>query len=325
MTTDDNELLRRYAEDRSEPDFATLVERHIDLVYSAALRQVDGDFAAAQDVTQGVFCDLARQARRLIRHPSLAGWLYTSTRYLTAKFRRTEHRRRAREEQTHAMNELLQSANSDPNWPELRPILDDAMHDLSATDRDAVLLRYFQQRPLAEIGVQLGLTENAARMRVDRALDKLRNALAKRGVTSTAAALTVGLAQHAVGAAPGGLALAVGREAMSAGAVGGSGLTGAVLGAAKSPILFGAAALAVLSVGVWMAVSRTPGAVTVDSAAVSSTVPTSEVSGPIPASRCLVWKSNIGDGTEPPWRGRHFWPIAPVNARFPRRARQRRN
>ena len=85
MTTENSELLRRYVVDRSESAFASLVERHIDLVYSAALRQVSGDVPAAQDVTQAVFCDLARQARRLTRHPSLTGWLYTSTRYLASK------------------------------------------------------------------------------------------------------------------------------------------------------------------------------------------------------------------------------------------------
>lgn len=123
---------------------------------------------------------------RLTRHSSLTGWLYTSTRYLAAKARRTEQRRRAREQEAYAMNQLLQSPDSDPAWNELGPVLDDAMHELGAVDCEAVLLRYFESRLLAEVGRRLGLTENAARMRVDRALDKLRAALAKRGVTSTA-------------------------------------------------------------------------------------------------------------------------------------------
>ena len=132
MTTDDDiELLRRYVTERSEAAFTDLVQRHIDLVYSAALRQVSGDVAAAQDVTQAVFADLARKASRLGRHTSLTGWLYTSTRYLAANARRTEQRRRSSEQQAPAMNQLLQSPNPDPAWQDLQPVLDDVMHELS--------------------------------------------------------------------------------------------------------------------------------------------------------------------------------------------------
>ena len=218
MMNDSRELLRRYVAERSEPAFTELVQRHIDLVYSAALRQVGGEAPAAQDVTQAVFTDLARKAARLTRHTSLTGWLYTSTRYLAAKARRAEQRRRAREQHAHTMNQLLQSTGPDPAWDELRPVLDDVMHELSAADREAVLLRFFERRPLAEIGTRLGLSENAARMRVDRALDKLRAALAKRGVTSTATALAAVLADEAVSAAPVGLAATVSHTAFAAGA-----------------------------------------------------------------------------------------------------------
>jgi RNA polymerase sigma factor (sigma-70 family) len=255
MTTENSELLRRYVADRSESAFALLVERHIDLVYSAALRQVSGDVPAAQDVTQAVFCDLARQARRLTRHPSLTGWLYTSTRYLAAKTRRTEQRRRTREQLACAMNQPLESPGPDPDWQELRPVLDDAMHDLNATDRDAVLMRYFEERPLAEIGARLGLTENAARMRVDRAMEKLRTALAKRGVSSTAVALAVGLAQHAVNAAPSALTRRVSQAALAAGATGVGGSSGltALVGAGKAPLWIGGAVAGLIAIGIWLA------------------------------------------------------------------------
>src|ERR1019366_6630318 len=129
-------------------------------------------------------------------------WLYTSTRYAAAALRRAEHRRSAREQEAHAMNQLLQSAGTDPAWEQLRPVLDEAMHDLKADDREAVLLRYFERLQLAVVGTRLGVTENTARMRVERALDKLRSALVKRGVTSTAGAVAVALAGHAAGAAP---------------------------------------------------------------------------------------------------------------------------
>ena len=139
-----NELLRRYVDDRSEPAFEELDGRHIDLVYSAALRQVNGSVPAAHDVTQAVFTALACKAPRLTRHTSLAGWLYTSTRFLAAKALRAEQCRRSHEQEAHQMNQLLQSTDPDTTWQELRPLLDDAMHDLSASDREAVLMRLFR-------------------------------------------------------------------------------------------------------------------------------------------------------------------------------------
>lgn len=145
-----NELLRRYVHDRSESAFQELVKQHIDLVYSSALRQVNGDVPTAQDVTQAVFTQLARNAPRLTQHTSLSGWLFTSTRYLAAKACRTEQRRRSREQEAYEMNQLLQSSDVDTVWHELRPILDDAMHDLSPTDREAILMRYFERLPLLE-------------------------------------------------------------------------------------------------------------------------------------------------------------------------------
>jgi RNA polymerase sigma factor (sigma-70 family) len=255
MTIENSELLRRYVADRSESAFTSLVERHIDLVYSAALRQLGGVVPAAEDVTQAVFCDLARHARRLARHPSLTGWLYTSTRFQAAKVRRTEQRRRAREQEAHAMNQLLAVEDTDPVWHDLRPVLDEAMHELNATDRDAVLMRYFEERAMTEIGARFGITENAARMRVTRALEKLRVALAKRGVSTTAAVLVAGLTQHAVGAAPGGLAIQATQAALAVGA-GAGGLLGGVqafLAAGKIPLTVGCAAATVLVVGLWLA------------------------------------------------------------------------
>lgn len=208
-----NSLLQRYVTDRSEAAFTELVRQHIDLVYSAALRQVNGDAAAAHDVTQAVFTELARKAPRLVRHPSLTGWLYTSTRFVCAKTRRTEQRRAAREQEAYAMNQLYQASEPDPSWAELRPVLDEAMHELSADDREAVLLRFFEGRPIAEIGAKLGLTEDTARKRVARALDKLRERLARRGITSTVAALSAALAERTVVAAPTGMAVEISRAA----------------------------------------------------------------------------------------------------------------
>jgi RNA polymerase sigma factor (sigma-70 family) len=221
--SDDAELLRRYAEQHSEAAFAELVRRHLNLVFSAALRLTKGDTHRAEDVAQLVFTDLARKAAALSHRPVLAGWLYTSTHYATAKILRTEQRRHTREQEAQAMHELLSGAAPEADWDRLRPVLDAAMRELSERDREAVLLRFFEGRGFAEVGARLNLTENAARMRVDRALDKLRGRLAQHGVTSTAAALAMALASQAVVAAPAGLAATVTGTALSgAAAAGGS-------------------------------------------------------------------------------------------------------
>jgi RNA polymerase sigma factor (sigma-70 family) len=209
--TPDSELLARFARTNAEDAFAELVKRHVNLVYSAALRQVAGDAHLAQDVAQTVFTDLARKAGSLARRESLTGWLYTSAHFAAAKIIRTETRRRDREETF--MREAedsgtgvspVQSA-SEADWETLRPALDAVMHELKEADREAVLLRYFENRPFAEVGAQLGLNENAARMRVERALEKLRTAFARRGGAATAALASV-LSANAVTLAPAGLA-----------------------------------------------------------------------------------------------------------------------
>jgi RNA polymerase sigma factor (sigma-70 family) len=210
--TPDAELLRHFAATNSEDAFAELVRRHVNLVYSAALRQVNGDEHLAKDVAQNVFTDLACKAGLLSRRENLTGWLYTSTHFAAAKIIRGENRRRDREEKF--MRETIsdigmgvspvQSA-PETDWQKIRPALDAAMHDLKASDREAILLRYFENRQFAEVGVKLGLNENAARMRVERALEKLRCILTKRGI-ATAGALASAISANAVQVAPAGLA-----------------------------------------------------------------------------------------------------------------------
>jgi RNA polymerase sigma factor (sigma-70 family) len=226
MTGEDAQLLRRYALDGSEAAFGELVRRHVDLVYSAAVRVLNGDNHRAQDVTQQVFSELARQAKTLSRHPSLVGWLYTTTRHMGLHVVRSEQRRATREKEATSMNELLCEPDSEPAWTELRPVLDDAMHELGETDRGAVLLRYFKNQTLGEIGREMGLSENAVRMRVERALDKLRVCLARRGVTSTGSALALALSTQAVGAAPAGFVATLASASLAgATAASGSSLT----------------------------------------------------------------------------------------------------
>ncbi|MDE3068184.1 MAG: sigma-70 family RNA polymerase sigma factor [Verrucomicrobiota bacterium] len=215
--TPDSELLRRYARAGSEDAFAELVQRHVNLVYSAALRQVGDDAHLARDAAQNVFIALARKARPLSRRNSLTGWLYTSAHFAAAKIVRAEQRRRGREGQF--MREPSNENTPDADWETIRPALDEIMHELKAADREAVLLRYFENRPFAEVGAKLGLSENAARMRVERALEKLRSIFAKRGI-STAAALAALLSANAVQTAPAGLGAALATASVSAAGTG---------------------------------------------------------------------------------------------------------
>ncbi len=226
---DDRELLRRYAGEESEPAFAELVHRHLDLVYSAALRRLGGDAHAAADVAQQVFAALARQATALTRCAVLPGWLYATTRNMAVDVVRTEQCRRARELEAHTMHELNSPPPPDAAWEHLRSLLDAAMAELSDRDREVVLLRFFARRPFGEIGAALNLSEDAARMRVERALDKLHALLAKRGVTSTASALGVALASQAAATAPAGLAASIAGSAVGGAAVAGAGAMAALI------------------------------------------------------------------------------------------------
>jgi RNA polymerase sigma factor (sigma-70 family) len=214
---DDLDLLRRYACRREEAAFAELVARHIGFVHAAALRQVNGDAHLAADVTQMVFTDLARKAAALTGHRVLSGWLFTSTRYAAAKAVRGEQRRRTREEEARLMEELNGDHSPALDWERVRPVLDRALAGLGQRDREAILLRFFEGRDFAAVGARLELSANTARMRVERALDKLRAQLSRQGITSTTAALATVLAQQALAAAPAGLASSVTATAVAGG------------------------------------------------------------------------------------------------------------
>lgn len=217
--SDDIELLRRYAEEGSEEAFRELVSRHIDLVYSAARRTLS-DGHLAEDVAQTVFGDLARKAAGLPRGTVLAGWLYQSARFAAAKVARGEERRRRREALALALEEQMNVNEPVPDWESLRPVLDEAMEELPPEDRDAVLLRYFQRRELKAVGDALGISDEAARKRVTRALERLRSTLARRGLTTTATALAASLAAHAAVPAPAGLAASVASISLAGAAAG---------------------------------------------------------------------------------------------------------
>jgi RNA polymerase sigma factor (sigma-70 family) len=221
---DNIELLRRYAEENSEAALAELVQRYIGFVHAVALRRLAGDAHLAQDVTQQVFIDLARKAGVLSRRPAVSGWLYRSTLFAAATTVRTERRRKAREEKAHTMNESQPDFRSGEDLQDASLMLDQTINLLSDQDRDAVMLRFFDELSFAEIGQRLRLTENAARMKVERATEKLRALLAKRGITSTSAALAAIISSQASIAAPAGLAATVTGTAFGS-AAGGSALS----------------------------------------------------------------------------------------------------
>jgi len=247
---EDTELLRRYVDDGSETAFAELVQRHLGLVYAAALRQLGGATHRAEEATQGVFIALARKARTLTGRRELGGWLYTSTHYACAKIKRTEQRRQSREQEAFLMNETSLDNGSHPDWEHLRPVLDEVLLELKAADREAILLRFFHGRRLAEVGATFSVSEDAARMRIERALDRLREALGRRGVTSTSAALGLLLANQPAVAIPAALGATVTGAALAAGSgatLGGAALLLSMMNAKSMTTL--AAAGAMLALG----------------------------------------------------------------------------
>jgi RNA polymerase sigma factor (sigma-70 family) len=200
----DSLLLKAYVERRLEAAFNELVHRHVDLVYSAAIRMVR-DPHLAEDVTQGAFIALARQASELVERATLAGWLHRTAQNIAAQTVRTIERRRAREQEAFAMSEQI-STLPDVWWEQIEPHLDAALGELNDADRDAVVLRYFHKKSAAEIATILGVSDDAAQKRVNRAVEKLREVFAKNKITIGAGSLGISISANAVQAAPVGLA-----------------------------------------------------------------------------------------------------------------------
>lgn len=213
---DDWELLQRYLAGNSEDAFAQLVTRHLGLVYATALRRLNGDAHLAQDVAQLVFTNLARKAHQLTPAVVLAGWLHRDTCFTTLEVLRKERRRHAREQAACLMNSNGSASLADSE--RIHSCLDEALNQLSPADRDALLLRFFEQRSLQEIGQRLGFGESGASRRVTRALEKLRALLARKGLATTSASLAALLGSLPVQAAPPGLAATLSAASLSAAA-----------------------------------------------------------------------------------------------------------
>jgi RNA polymerase sigma factor (sigma-70 family) len=218
MMNDDLALLREYARRNSEEAFAALVSRHVNLVYSVALRQVR-DPQLAEEITQVVFIILARKADSLGDKTILPGWLCRTARYASANALTIQRRRQHREQEAH-MQSILNEAETahEETWKQIAPLLDGAMEHLGQKDHDALVLRFFENKTFAEVGATLGASEDAAKMRVNRALEKLRKFFTKRGVSSTTAIIAGTISANSVQAAPVALAKAVTAVAIAKGA-----------------------------------------------------------------------------------------------------------
>jgi len=220
----DSDLLGQFAEHQSETAFAALVERHVNLVYSVAVRET-GDGSQAGEITQAVFIILARKVSQLRHRRALAGWLFQTTRLTAKNFLRSELRRRRREQEAYVQSTLEHSgdvsssaAADDTVWQQLAPLLDAAVETLGEADRCALVLRFYEGHTLREVGAVLGANEAAAKKRVSRALEKLRKLFAKRGVTFSVALISAAISAHSVQAAPLGLAKTISVVAATNGA-----------------------------------------------------------------------------------------------------------
>ena len=217
--TDYRTLLADYVANGSEPAFRELVARYVNLVYSTAVRLVNGDTHRAEDVVQTVFADLARLAGTLSRDVMLGGWLHRRTWHVATTLMRNERRRQHREREAAEMNTLSDCAET--RFEQIAPILDDAINQLGARDRAAIVLRFFEHRDLRAISEALSSNEDAAQKRVSRAVEKLRSYFVQRGAVASPTAIGSMIAANAVQAAPAGLAATVATAAL-AGAAGSS-------------------------------------------------------------------------------------------------------
>jgi RNA polymerase sigma factor (sigma-70 family) len=237
MTADDQELLRRYAQDGADEAFTELVHRYADLVWSSGFRVTKNE-SLSEEVVQSVFADLARKAHRFPENTVLAGWLYRAACLAASKAVRTETRRLRRERQAMELYSVSgDDAQCNDTTERLMPFLDQAMGALGETDRNAVVLRFFARKSLADVGAALGISDDAAQKRLSRALEKLRRVLQSKGIASSTTGLAAVLGAAGTQAAPAGMAGAVAVASLSLGsATGVSGIWAALTGTLPSEL-----------------------------------------------------------------------------------------
>jgi RNA polymerase sigma factor (sigma-70 family) len=212
MTANDQDLIGRFNREHSQDAFTELVNQYMNLVYSAALRQVRSS-QLAEEVSQTVFTQLARNAAHLSPDTILTAWLYQVTRHAAIDVTRSEARRQAREQIAIQMSDMN---NNPAGWTQIEPLLDEAMQSLEQADRTAILLRYFESKSLREVGEALGASEDAAQKRVQRAVERLREFFLQRKLKVGATVLVASVSANAIQAAPSGLAVSVAAGAIAA-------------------------------------------------------------------------------------------------------------
>jgi len=232
---DDWQLLQAYASRGSEESFRVLVDRYAGMVYHAALRQM-GDPQAAEEVAQTVFIALAQKAGRIPRQTVLCGWLFRAVRYAVLHLRREEDNRRRYEEKAVTMEPTVEAHEAETVWDRISPYLNDALDRLPRADRDVVMIRFFGNKSHKEVAQVLGLSEETAKKRLSRALEKLRVSFARRGMAVPSVALVAALSAYGAQAAPVGLTASISAAAL-------------VKGVAASPAL--AIAKCVLKLMAW--------------------------------------------------------------------------
>jgi RNA polymerase sigma factor (sigma-70 family) len=275
----DMELLRDYDRQGSEVAFAELVRRHINLVYSVAMRHV-GVAAQAEEITQAVFIILARKAAGLRPGTILEGWLHETARLTALSFQRGERRRQFREQEAY-MQSTLQESATDSTWNQLAPLLDEAMSRLGQKDRDVVILRFFKEKSVREVATVLNITEAAAQRRMLRALEKLHHYFNRRGVSSTTAVIVGVISTHSVQAAPAALAKTVAVVAIAKGTAASTSTLTLIKGAlkimawtkAKTAVVTVAAVIAATGTTTIVIKSRTPsGSKTIEPGPIAATI-----------------------------------------------------
>ncbi len=251
-TSDSSELIRAYAARGDQAAFCALVDRHLPLVFSTALRQVGGNSTLAEEVAQDVFIALARKSRTLVERPTLTPWLFSATRLSAINKLRREQRRLEREQKAYVMQQI-EPGSETIDWQSLRPVIDDLLSQLPSRDQETLFMRFFEDRTFAQIGARLQITEDGARLRTSRAIDKINSLLARRGIQSTAAMLGSVLSTQQACAIPAGLAASTASAVLSASAAatGGAVTTHFLLSTMNaSPVVIGSlVALAVVGLG----------------------------------------------------------------------------
>jgi RNA polymerase sigma factor (sigma-70 family) len=302
MVNDDMKLVREYALNHSECAFETLVSRHINLVYSVALRQA-GDPHLAEEITQAVFIILARKANTLAPKTIVSGWLCRTARFAAANLLTVQRRRQYREQEAYMQSSLQESPGSESEaWIQIAPLLDLALAQLGERDHNAIVLRFFQDKSFNEIGMALGASEDAAKKRVKRAVEKLRIFFAKRGVALSAGVLAAAVSTNSIHTAPIGLAASVTTAAVKGAAVTSSTLTLIkttlnIMAWTKLKTAAAASTIALLLAGTATVAIHTVNAQSSTGKA-STTSPTFAFAGystPEAALKSFIWSESTGD------------------------------